>query len=57
MSWTLVIVVLLNHIPKTVQVDGFGEWTCGVVASGIKEKIITIDNNPLPIQSISCKLL
>lgn len=57
MSWTLVIVVLLNHVPKTVQVDGFGEWTCGVVASGIKEKIITIDNNPLPIQSISCKLL
>jgi len=55
MGWTLVIVVLLNHVPRTLEVNKFGEWTCDIVASSIKEKTITIDSIPLQIQSSSCK--
>ena len=54
MNWILVITLMINTAPTTVQVNSFNSWVCNALVGGIKDKTITINKHPVIIKKAEC---
>lgn len=55
MNWTLVLTLIINTSPLTVQLTSLDTWVCSVMASGAKNKTIVVNNHPVQLQKAECK--